>query len=177
MWGRDSGRALTQGERALATGMFGDAIALDQVRLHRRKWWPLQPRNVVMAPDGAIWFHPLSELWRDDFSTAPPHLQALLLHELTHVYQAQKGGRFYLLLVRHPFCRYRYALKPGCPFEHYGIEQQAEIVRHAFMQRIGQSVPDAPPLQQLEELLPFCRSGAMGATNGHGQPPGSGRAR
>ena len=47
---------------------------------------------------------------------------------MTHVWQAQTSGRFYLPLMRHPFCRYAYELKPGKPFERYGIEQQAEIV-------------------------------------------------
>ena len=41
------------------------------------------------------------------------------------------------MLRRHPFCRYDYALKPGWPLERYGIEQQAEIVRHAFLLRNG----------------------------------------
>ena len=49
---------------------------------------------------------------------------------MTHVWQAQTSGRFYLPLMRHPFCRYGYRLKPGKPFERYGLEQQAEIVAH-----------------------------------------------
>lgn len=35
--------------------------------------------------------------------------------------------------MRHPFCRYGYSLSPGKPFARYGIEQQAEIVRRAFI--------------------------------------------
>jgi hypothetical protein len=56
---------------------------------------------------------------------------------MTHVWQTQTRGEWYLLLHRHPFCRYGYALKPGWPLERYGIEQQAEIVRHAFLLRQG----------------------------------------
>ncbi|WP_442678093.1 vgr related protein [Sphingomonas sp. ASY06-1R] len=117
----------------MAASIFGSAIALDRIRLHRRKWWPFQPRNVVMAPDGHIWFHPDDGLWRDDFSSAHPRLQALLIHELTHIWQHQRG--LYLLLRRHPFCRYDYRLVPGQPLARYGIEQQAMIVEHAFVAR------------------------------------------
>ena len=44
---------------------------------------------------------------------------------------------------------------PGWPLHRYGIEQQAEIVRHAFLLRHGARVPGAPPLAQYETLLPF----------------------
>ena len=52
---------------------------------------------------------------------------------MTHVWQAQTRGRFYLPLMRHPFCRYAYELVDGRPFGRYGLEQQAEIVRHRFL--------------------------------------------
>ena len=128
-------RLLTPGEIALARPIFGDAIDYARVRLHRRKWWPLHPRRAVMAPDGDLWFHPDGDLWRDDFAAADLALQGLLIHELTHVWQAQRGGRWFLPLARHPFCRYAFTLTPGRPFHRYGIEQQAEIVRHAWLAR------------------------------------------
>jgi hypothetical protein len=70
---------------------------------------------------------------------------------MTHVWQAQKGGRFYLPLMRHPFCRYRYTIVPGKPFAGYGLEQQAEIVRHRFLAQRGVRAEQAPP----KSLLPF----------------------
>ena len=91
-----------------------------------------------MAPDGHHLVHPQGDLWSDDFSRERRStLQGLFIHEMTHVWQAQQRGRWYLLLMRHPFCRYDYTLEPGWPFERYGIEQQAEIVRHAFLLRRG----------------------------------------
>jgi len=86
-----------------------------------------------MAPDGDIWFHPNDGLWHDDFAAAPLRLQALLVHELTHAWQHQRG--LWLPLRRHPFCRYDYRIKPGRAFSSYGIEQQAMIVEHAFLAR------------------------------------------
>ena len=152
---RDPGRPMTRGEAEMARSMFGDAIDCSTVRLHRACWWPFQPNGVVMAPDGHVWFHPRDAAWCEDFSNAPPSAQGLLIHELTHVWQAQRGGRWFLPLARHPFCHYRYALVPGRPFGRYGIEQQAEIVRHAFLMRRGQPIAGKPDLATYEALLPF----------------------
>jgi len=149
------GRPLTEGEIALARSVFGDAIDYGPVRLVRRKWWWLQPKGTVMAPTGHIHFHPDSGLWSDDFAAEPLHRQGLLIHELTHVWQSQTRGRYYLPLMRHPFCSYRYQLVPGRAFGRYGLEQQAEIVRHAFLRRRGFMLASAPDLAELEPLLPF----------------------
>ncbi len=148
-------RALTAGETGLVDWVFGAAIATERVRIRRRKWWPFQPLRVTMAPCGHLHFHPRSLVYSDDFAIESSDLKGLFIHEMVHVWQAQVKGRFYLPLMRHPFCRYDYRYKPGRPFARYGIEQQAEIVRHAFMARIGHPVPGAPSPELLEELLPF----------------------
>ena len=147
-------RPLTFGEIELARSVFGDAIAYGRVSLVRRKWWPFQPPGIVMAPSGNIHFHPKSTHWSDDFSKEGLSLQGLFIHEMTHVWQAQTRGRWYLPLMRHPFCRYGYKLVEGRPFDRYGLEQQAEMVRHRFLAQLGHaSVAAIPP-----DLLPFNRS-------------------
>lgn len=148
-------RGLTHGERRLAGEVFGTAINYDAVTVNQRKWWPLQPRHITMAPDGHLWFHPHSPSYCGDFRDTSLAGQALFIHEMTHVYQSQKRGRFYLPLMRHPFCRYDYEFVPGKSFDRYGIEQQAEIVRHVFLMRRGASIDDKPPLEILESILPF----------------------
>ena len=148
-------RPLTAGEIDLARSVFSEAIDYSQVRMIRRKWWPLQPRNTIMAPSGNLHFHPKGNEWSDDFSKEPIPLQGLFIHEMTHVWQAQRRGRFYLVLMRHPFCRYDYAVRAGWPLERYGLEQQAEIVSHAFLMRRGMGVPGVPARAQLETILPF----------------------
>ena len=148
-------RALTDGEREMAASIFGRAIDFDAVRIQHGKWFPFQPKNVAMAPCGHIHFPPKGQLWSDDFSADLAWRQNLFIHEMTHVWQAQQRGKYYLPLMRHPFCSYAYALKPGWPLHRYGLEQQAEIVRHVFMLRRGRSFPGAPPLDQLESVLPF----------------------
>lgn len=148
-----SRRPLTPDETTLATSVFGDAIDYAQVRIAQAKWAFFQPRDTVMAPRGCIHFHPKGTLYHDDFARAHPDEQGLFIHEMTHIWQHQRG--IILPLARHPFCRYSYALKPGWPLKRYGIEQQAEIVRHAFLLRAGRVVPGAPDLRQYETVLPF----------------------
>ena len=144
-------RPLTTGETSMARSLFGEAIDYSRVHLVRRKWWPFQPRGIVMAPCGHIHFHPENPDWREDFSQAELPLQGLFIHEMTHVWQAQQRGRFYLPLMRHPFCRYAYRFEPGKPFDAYGLEQQAEIVRHAFLQKRGRRIASAAD----PAILPF----------------------
>lgn len=144
-------RSLTPGEIEMARSVFGSAIDYSKVRLVQGKWWPFQPKRSAMAPMGNIYFHPEGGGWSEDFSKETPHAQGYFIHELTHVWQTQKGGLFYLPLMRHPFCRYAYQLVPGRPFERYGLEQQAEIVRHRFLADRGLAVPVCPPAS----LLPF----------------------
>ena len=145
-------RHLTSGEREMARIVFGEAIDYAPVTVNRRKWFPFQPPKYVMSPDGHIWVHPgAPEKWAEDYSTARAGLQELFIHEMTHVWQAQTKGRWYLPLMRHPFCRYDYQFVPGKPFEWYGLEQQAEIVAHTFLARRGARLALIPP----PELLPF----------------------
>ena len=148
-------RFLTERERKLVRSVFGDAIDLTGVTIQRRKWFLFQPINVVMAPCGHIHFHPASPHYRDDFADSPLPLQGLFVHEMTHVWQAQRYGRWHLPLRRHLFCRYSYTIKPGWQLTRYGIEQQAEIVRHAFLARHGHEIPGSPGRAVLETILPF----------------------
>jgi hypothetical protein len=148
-------RPLTSGEVALARSVFGEAVDYDRTRIVRGKWWPLQPVGIAMAPTGNIHFHPRDPAYRDDFAAADLSLQGLFIHEMTHVLQAQQRGRFYLPLMRHPFCRYTYALREGWPLARYGLEQQAEIMRHIFLSRRGVTLPGKENLAALEKQLSF----------------------
>ena len=134
-------RPLSAGEIKLARGMFGKAIDYAVVRIHRRKWAFFQPKRVTMAPRGHIHFHPQGSAYCDDFANAPLHLQALFIHEMTHVWQTQTRGDWYLVFNRMPWEKYDYSLKPGWKLEQYGIEQQARIVEHAFLLRNGRKLP------------------------------------
>ena len=152
-------RRLSEGEIALARGVFGDAIAYERVTIRRRKFFPFQPRHVTMAPRGHLYFHPLGEAYSDDFSALTPLRQGLFIHEMTHVWQTQTLGEWYLILHRHPLCRYDYSLRPGRRLERYGIEQQAEIVRHAFLLRQGLRLPGVADPAAYDLLVNFPGAG------------------
>jgi hypothetical protein len=139
--------------------VFGSAIDYARVTIRRRKFFPFQPRKVTMAPRGHLHFHPLGEAYCDDFAAEPPLRQGLLIHELTHVWQTQTRGDWFLLLRRHPFCRYGYSLKPGWPLARYGIEQQAEIVRHAFLLRRGVRLAGVTDAEAYDLLVDFPAAG------------------
>lgn len=116
---------------------------------------PFQPRKVVMAPRGHIHFHPDGDSYCEDFSAQNLQRQGLFIHEMVHVWQAQVKGSWWLVLNRMPWTPYHYSLKPGWPLERYEIEQQAEIVKHAFWLRNGVSVPGAGNLEAYRLLVNF----------------------
>jgi hypothetical protein len=62
---------------------------------------------------------------------------------MTHVWQAQQRGWWYVIVFGAVQRRYSYRLESGKRLADYGIEQQAEIVRHAFMARKGWWQPNA----------------------------------
>lgn len=148
-------RPLTTGEQALVRSIFGSAIDCSKVTIRRRRWFPLQPRRVTMAPMGHLHFHPDGDSYCDDFAAADLSLQGHFIHEMTHVWQAQARGRWYLVLMRHPFCRYDYSLRPGAKLETYGLEQQAEIVRHAFLLRNGVKIAGVDGREAYRQLVRF----------------------
>lgn len=152
---RSQPRPLTSGEIALARSIFGDAIDYEQVRLCHHKWIFFQPVHVVMAPMGWMHFHPKGDVYCEDFSAASQAYQGLFIHEMVHIWQAQTRGRWYLVLMRHPWARYHYSLKPGWKLERYGLEQQAEIVRHYWLMKQGYVIAGAPSAEAYRAILPF----------------------
>ncbi len=148
-------RLLTAGEIELARSVFGDAIDYSVVKLRRKKWFPFQPRTVTMAPRGHIHFHPKGAAYCDDFSKQSVFRKGFFIHEMAHVWQAQKKGSWWLVFNRMPWARYHYSLKPGWPLERYGIEQQAEIIRHAFLLRNGVKIAGAESAASYELLVNF----------------------
>lgn len=76
-------RGLTDGEKALVASVFGSAIDPAPVTIRRGKWFPLQPRNTVMAPCGHIHFPADHGLYCDDFADGSLLAQGLFIHEMT----------------------------------------------------------------------------------------------
>lgn len=133
--------------------MFGDTLDPARVGVRNAKWFALQPRGVIMTPSGELCCNPKGATFSGDFSREHWPMRGLFVHELVHAWQFQQG--IPLAWVRWPFARYGYRVRPGRRFAEYGLEQQAEIVRHVYLQREGLRNPKWPPLETLEHLLPF----------------------
>lgn len=74
---------------------------------------------------------------------------------MTHVWQVQTRGKWFLITRRMPWARYDYSLKPGWSLTRYGIEQQAEIVKHAFLLRSGAPVAGVADKAAYDVLVSF----------------------
>jgi hypothetical protein len=132
-----AGRRLTEAERALAWEMFGERLDADRIRLFAL---PLWPRAFVPGPSLIAWPARGALV---DFGQAPARIQATFVHELTHVWQAQRGINLLLATIKagDDARAYAYDLAAGPPFARLNIEQQAMIVEHAFLASRGEAAP------------------------------------
>src|SRR5947199_8363155 len=83
-----TGRKLTPGEIAVARSVFGEQLDYRQVRIHSL---PSVIENLggrTTTPFGDIYLE--ERFQKPDLSQTPPD-QALLIHEITHVWQHQHG--------------------------------------------------------------------------------------
>jgi hypothetical protein len=149
-------RALTPAERALAADMFGAVLNLDPVRIYAcPPFW----RRAFVAGRwfGRDWMiFPVAEAF-DDFAGpgAPLQASATLIHELTHVWQAQTGVNLLLAKLKAGDDAAAYAYHPGGvrPWNELNIEQQATLVEHLFLARHGVATPWSEAT--LRQVLPF----------------------
>lgn len=137
-------RRLTPGERGLAAEMFGPALDAGRVRLLALPVWR---RAFVAGPALIVW---PARAARPDFaaSDVPLREQAVFVHELTHVWQAQHGVSLLLAKLKagdRPGS-YAYDLAQGPAFRDLNIEQQAMVVEHAFLASRGGHAPHPPEL-------------------------------
>jgi type VI secretion system secreted protein VgrG len=127
-------RSLTAGEIRLARLVFGDAIAYERVKVHDHAYWMtlgLQPKNTAMAPNGEIYFG--RELYRDDYSVEPLHMQHLFVHEMTHVWQYQLGYAVKRVRIPRPRMRYDYELDGSKELRNFNMEAQGNILADYFL--------------------------------------------
>ena len=122
--------------------MFGDGLDTARVRLLALPVWP---RAFVAGSRLIVW--PARAAPRD-FGQAPLAAQAVFVHELTHVWQAQNGVRLLWAKLRagDRTAAYAYDLAHGPAFRDLNIEQQAMVVEHAFLASRGVPAPFPPHL-------------------------------
>ena len=130
-------RRLTPGERAIAAEVFGGGLDADRVRILAVPVWN---RAFVAGPGLVVWPTATAPL---DFTEEPLRRQAVFVHELTHVWQAQNGILLLLAKLRagDSAASYAYDLARGPEFAQLNIEQQAMVVEHAFLASRGGRKP------------------------------------
>lgn len=133
-------RALTPGEAALAREAFGDALRLGRVRLIG---WPFNRAFVAgrwFGRDWIVWPH---RALVEDFTAASARVQGVLVHELTHVWQAQQGVNLLMAKLKagDRAASYAYVADDGCRWSALNIEQQAMVMEHRFHARRGGCTP------------------------------------
>jgi len=134
-------RPLTEGERRLIRGEFGDAVRLDEVRIAAMPW-PLVRAFVPGRAFGRSWICWPGRGLPDDFAAAPVSLQAVLIHEMVHVWQAQIGVNLLTGKLRAGDGPRAYAYPDApCAWCALNIEQQAMMVEHRFRLSRGGTVP------------------------------------
>lgn len=121
-------RWLTPAEQALARQVFGSGIRPERVRIFAQ---PIVPRPFTPGSAGIV--YPVAESLTDFTEGALPD-QATLVHELTHVWQAQHGVILPIakLQAGDSDAAYRYDLDSQT-FPLMNIEQQARVVEHDFV--------------------------------------------
>lgn len=135
-------RRLTAGEKALASEAFGDSLVLDTIHFLTSPW-PFDRAFVAGRWFGREWIVWPHATLPPDIAVAPLRLQAMLIHELTHVWQAQQGVDLLTgkLKAGDRIESYEYPVGMDCTWEGLNIEQQAMVVEHRFRLSRGQKVP------------------------------------
>jgi len=77
-------RGLTPGEIAMASLLFGGAIDYSRVRVHGRRYRPLQPKNCAMSPNGSIHFH--RSRFLPDYSLGNPTVIHCFMREMVQLW-------------------------------------------------------------------------------------------
>jgi hypothetical protein len=121
-------RWLTPAEQALAHEVFGEGIRPGRVRILAQT---VVPRP--FTPGSWMIVYPTAEALTD-FTEGALSDQATFVHEMTHVWQAQRGVLLPLAKLKagDSDASYRYDLDTQT-FPQMNIEQQARLVEHDFV--------------------------------------------
>ena len=138
-------RPLTAGETALAREAFGEHLRYGTVRLLSAPW-PFNRAFVAGRWFGREWIVWPGRTLPEDIAVAPLRTQAVLVHELTHVWQAQQGVNLLTgkLQAGDRPASYEYPVGMDCEWGGLNIEQQAMVVEHRFRLVRGGTAPAGP---------------------------------
>lgn len=127
-------RGLTAAEIAMLRQVFGSSVDYGAVKVHNHGYWMLlgfQPDDTATAPNGQIYMR--ADLFSTDFSLEPDIRKRLLVHEMTHVWQYQRGYPVKRVRAPRPRMSYRYVLATGRQLCDYNMEAQGNILADYFL--------------------------------------------
>ena len=135
-------RPLADGEAALAREVFGAALRLDDIHFLGSPW-PFDRAFVPGRWFGRDWIVWPKMTLEPDLSRAPLRTQAVFIHEMVHVWQAQNGLNLLMSKLRAGDgpAAYAYPLDDLCDWRGLNIEQQAMVVEHRFILSRGGPAP------------------------------------
>lgn len=157
-------RPLSAAEAALADRVFGKALDCTRVRIVGAEHWvSILARKFgrdaqVVVRGSKIFWPDLGKGTPDDFCAEGPAMSSVLVHELAHVWQYQKGyltGVAYVLSFN---WRYTYTLNNDRRFLDYGYEQQASMIEDYARLTLGLPARHAGHMVSaaaLRSLMPF----------------------
>lgn len=122
-------RPLTVRETRWARTVFGGALDYSRVLIHNSKAYFFQPSGTAITPNGQVYFAKADYL--SDFGTRVSNM-VWLIHELTHVWQSQRGMWVRLRGMTNRTYTYGDLFKSKLALNDFGIEQQAAIVEDYF---------------------------------------------
>ena len=115
----------------MASLLFGDAIDYRRVRIHGRRYLPLQPKNCCMTPNGSMYFH--RSCFLPDYTRADPGAIHWFMHEMVHVWQHQLGYPVRLRGAVRIGLAYDYTLREGAVLSDYNMEAQGDLLADYFV--------------------------------------------
>lgn len=149
----DISRKLTGGELRYAMEIFGSAIDYGRVMIHNYKAYFFQPDDTAITPNGEVYFS--RSYYKPDFSFDTGNA-AWLMHELTHVWQHQKGVWVRINGMLHRNYNYGDLARTKLSFAGFQIEQQASIVEDYFKLTHGLRPTDGSgSIADYERVIPF----------------------
>ena len=156
-----STRCLTEGERELAMDTFGTEVDLDRVRVMASRVVAATTKRAFCAggmlwPGKSLLVFPAQDA-KLDFAAdgVRRYEQSVFIHEMTHIWQSQKGVNLLLAKLKagDKPSAYEYDLSKPCRWDALNIEQQAMIVQDTFLLRRGWKAPH--PAEAYLAVLPF----------------------
>jgi len=140
---------LTEEEIELARGVFGDQIDYSSVKIVNRTYLGWFGRLIglggtAVTPNGSIHLRGECGNWAtcDDGKT---DWKAMLIHEMTHVWQTQQGMHVKLRGFALQSARavtfgiydpYDFSYKPGKAFRDYGLEEQGDLAVEIYRRNL-----------------------------------------